>query len=116
MVCALNLIYVEFTNYPDIIKLRQEIQKFFNEPNFRADLLKVEMARLLEEIAKVIDIKISAIDMLHGQYLPQITIDQLDQRYNIDNALLKVLNGEKAIAITMPPEPHNIPSDDIENS
>ena len=74
---ALNLVYADFIDCPKVIEARKEFQRLVtrgvsnNSPIIFDEEFQIQKSVLLAEMAKVLDIKISEIDIMHGQYWPQ---------------------------------------------
>ena len=106
---ALNLLGVEFRNHRDVMKawkayrtkLREEMPPI--EQKNRYDVFVEDrdalLAELIDEIAKVLGIKIKQLDIFKGHYLPLGWAEAEWEQTLARRGLIDVLYGKRAISI-----------------
>ena len=104
---ALNLVEVEFSDHENVIVRWKEYLAHLNErpPQEQADLATFGKKRdtlltaLMDAIAKALDIKITQLDILRGNYVPSgWSADEDEQRW-LRRGLLNALSGKGSIPI-----------------
>jgi len=122
---ALNLVEIEFIKHVQVIttwkayleNLGTELPSTTDKAAFDSAMQKRDglLTKLLSDIADVLKIKITQLDILHGNYVPQGWVnDDTDQRL-VRTQLLNVLYGRAPISIRpapisnnpFPPPPNN---------
>lgn len=115
---ALNLVEVEFNKYPAVISRWRDLYEHLNNPTIERDLPdawrkwndKTDRLHILliHAIARSSKLPIEQLDIVAG-YAPRAWEDNEGHQRQIQEALLKVLNGETQILTSTTPqiEPHD---------
>ncbi|MCB9964779.1 MAG: hypothetical protein H6855_01700 [Rhodospirillales bacterium] len=106
---ALNLVEVEFADKKGVISAWKNYRKELSPSNDDGVGARRNntFTKLLDEMAKVMGIKIEQLDILEGNYIPQGWQDQEDQNSFIRSQMIKVLQGQGAVPISVIPNVFN---------
>ena len=106
---ALNLVEVEFIDHPGVVKawkdhltnLGEQPPPIEQKEGFDVFIRKREslLTKLIDEIAKVINIKVTQLDILEGNYVPRGWNDAEWEQQLLRRRLIDVLYGKAAIPI-----------------
>ena len=107
---ALNLVEVEFADKKEVIKAwkeyRAELSRKAHAKETPDEIFQKRnnlLTKLLDAIAKTMNLKIEQLDILEGNYIPQGWQDQEDQNAFIKGQLIRVLQGQSAVPIAVMP-------------
>jgi hypothetical protein len=106
---ALNLVEVEFVDYPDVVKawkeylsnLGEDLPPIEQKDRFDAAVKKRDslLTRLIHEISKVLKINVEQLDILEGNYVPQGWHDEEWEQRLARRGLIGVLQGMSPIIV-----------------
>ena len=104
---ALNLVEVEFSDHENVIERWKEYLAHLNErpPEEQADLATFGQKRdtlltaLMDAIANALDIKITQLEILQGNYVPSGWAADEDELRWLRRGLLNALSGKGSIPI-----------------
>ena len=109
---SLNLVEVEFLNHQDVIdawkaylaKLREELPPIEQKPRYDTATRKRDslLTKLIDTIAKALNIKVAQLDILEGNYVPQGWHDDDWEQRLVRRGIINVLHGRAAISIQQP--------------
>ncbi len=113
-VAALNLTLIEFNNYPQVLAAFDTLLNKFSDPAWTSSeqrrqrmILDTETAvcALLQHMAAALRIDVKAADLRNRNYAPKgWNIDSVRER-QASEAMMQVLNGQRAIRINASPLP-----------
>ncbi len=110
---ALNLVELEFISYPEVINAWRAYLESLAAQNTPDGEVQVKRARqltvLLSKMADSLGIKVSQIEILNGNYLPQGWVDDDQQQRVIRMLLTSVLSGRTALHVTPDVRPESSP-------
>jgi len=105
---SLNLVEIEFYDNQDVIVAwRNYLNELGTVSNSNESFEAVDqrrsnlLTRLLDEMAKVLKLNITQLEILDGNYIPQGWIDEEQQSSYIRRQLVKVLQGQSVIPISV---------------
>ena len=106
---ALNLVEVEFISYPDVVEawkayldeLGQEISAIEEKERYDKAISKKEelLTLLIDKISKVLGIKVTQLDILRGNYVPQGWHDAEWEQQLVRRGFINVLYGHASLPI-----------------
>lgn len=108
---SLNLVEVEFIDHPDVVRawkayltnLREELPPIEQKNRYAETIRQREtlLTKLIDEIAKVLEIKVKQLDILEGNYMPKGWADDEWEQQLVRRGLINVLYGKASSPIQL---------------